>query len=459
MKKLICIILFACFTPGIVLMAQNLILNPGFEKAGDNLPEGWSANYPRKEIAPVFSTDNSAVHSGKSSARISSGGSIGTYGFITSTVKGIVSRSSSIPDPVTLPDSVILGNTSYLIGGHFKISDGIDPEKNVRLRVAWLDKDNNELLAEFITNKTSEKDWYRVAGVRSAPVNAVGLSISLVLQWADKGSVWWDDIFVEKAPSQEKRTVKIASAAEWPRHPSTTEKNLQYYSDKIIEAGKLGADIICLGEGISIVSTGKNFEQAAETIPGPTSKSLGEAASKAGIYVIAGIYEREGSLIYNTAILIDRKGNVAGKYRKIHLPETEVTGGLTPGSGYPVFKTDFGTIGIEICYDNFFPEVAHNLMLHGAEIVFCPIWGDIRGLRQEWDIVSRARAIDNAVFFVASMYEKGLSRIIDPNGKILSDTGHTGGLIIAPVNLGMRTFERWLSMKSFGEWRNLAPMN
>lgn len=440
-------------------MAQNLIPNPGFENLKEDLPEGWSVNYPRKEIAPVFSSDNSVAHSGKSSARISSAGSTGTYGFLTASAKGIVSRTSSIPETVTLPDSAILGKNSYLIGGYFKVSGGIDPDKNVRIRVAWLDKDNNELLAEFITEKTAEKEWYRVAGIRTAPLNTASISISLVLQWADKGSVWWDDIFAEKAPSREKRIVKIAAASEWPRHPSTTEKNLQFYSQKIIEAGRLGADIICLGEGITIVSAGKSFEEAAETIPGPTSRSLGEAARKAGTYVIAGIYEREGSLIYNTALLIDREGNVAGKYRKIHLPETEVTGGLTPGNEYPVFKTDFGIIGIEICYDNFFPEVSHNLMLNGAEIVFCPIWGDIRGLRQEWDIVSRARAIDNAVFFVASMYEKGLSRIIDPNGKVLPDSGQAGGLVIAPVDLGMRTFERWLSMKSFGEWRNLAPMN
>ncbi|HLN54982.1 MAG TPA: carbon-nitrogen hydrolase family protein [Bacteroidales bacterium] len=459
MKKLFCLILLACIPSGFVLLAQNIIPNPGFENSSGNLPESWSANYPRKEIAPVFSTDNSVAHSGKSSARISSGGNVGTYGFLTVSAKGIISRSSEMPDPVTLPDSAILGNTSYLIGGHFRTSEGLDPQRNVRMRVAWLDKDNNEILAEFITNKKLEKDWYRVAEIKTAPLNAAGISISLVLQWTDKGSAWWDDIFAEKAPSQEKRIVRIASASDWPRHPSTTEKNLEFYSQKIIEAGSLGADIICLGEGITTVSTGKNFEEAAETIPGPASKALGEAARKAGAYVIAGIYEREGKLIYNTALLIDRQGNVAGKYRKIHLPETEVTGGLTPGSEYPVFKTDFGTIGIEICYDNFFPEVAHNLMLNGAEIIFCPIWGDIRGLRQEWDIVSRARAIDNAVFFVASMYEKGMSRIVDPNGKVLPDSGNKAGLIISPVNLGMRTFERWLSMKSFGEWRNLMPMN
>jgi predicted amidohydrolase len=172
---------------------------------------------------------------------------------------------------------------------------------------------------------------------------------------------------------------------------------------------------------------------------------------------VAGIYEREGSLIYNTAILIDRQGNVAGKYRKVHLPQTEVEGGLTPGEEYPVFKTDFGTIGIEICYDNFFPEEAKSLMLNGAEIILLPIWGDIRGNDYEWDIVARARAIDNSAFLVASMYDGKGSLISDPNGRILQNSDKSEGLITAVIDLNNRTFERYLSVKAFGEWRNLMP--
>ncbi|HEX2976531.1 MAG TPA: carbon-nitrogen hydrolase family protein, partial [Bacteroidales bacterium] len=116
-----------------------------------------------------------------------------------------------------------------------------------------------------------------------------------------------------------------------------------------------------------------------------------------------------------------------------------------------------GTIGIEICYDNFFPEEARSLMLNGAEIILVPIWGDIRGDNTEWNVVARARAIDNAVFVVASMYDINGSMISDPNGKVLTDTGGKKGLIVTDINLNMRTFERWLSMKSFGEWKNLMP--
>jgi predicted amidohydrolase len=195
----------------------------------------------------------------------------------------------------------------------------------------------------------------------------------------------------------------------------------------------------------------------AESIPGPTSQVLGEMARRYRLYVVAGIYEREGPVVYNTALLIDREGKVAGKYRKIHLPETEVSGGLTPGKTYPVFKTDFGIIGIEICYDNFFPEVARSLALQGAELILLPIWGDGRGQGNEWDIVSRARAIDNAVYLVASNYSNKRSFIINPNGRILADTGGESGLVTAEIDLDARTFERWLSVGSYGEWKNLFP--
>lgn len=433
---------------------RNLVSNPGFENTSGNMPEGWKSFFPRKEIAPEFCIDNSVSHSGKNSMKMTASGK-GTYGYLSASFNGIESRSAVYEHLLTLPDSVFMGENSYLAGCHFRVSENIDPDRHIRVKISWFDSKNNELFSEFLRSRTSVKGWHRVAEVKTAPLNATGMSISLVMQWPEQGTVWWDDVFVEKAPALAARVVKIASSSAWPKYPSTVEKNLQFYSGMVDRAGARGADIICLGEGITLVSTGKSYSEVAETIPGPTSKTLGEAAKRAGTYVIAGIYEKEGSLIYNTAILIGRDGNIAGKYRKTHLPQTEVEGGLTPGDTYPVFKTDFGTVGIEICYDNFFPEVARNLMLNGAEIVFCPIWGDIRGMKDEWNAVARTRAIDNAVFFVASMYEPGMSLISDPNGHLTRDDAPAEDIIFSAVDLNMRTFERWLSVKSYGEWQNL----
>jgi predicted amidohydrolase len=454
-----CVVAFAFLASVPGQSSKNLVANPGFEFAdpGKELPQGWQTTFPRVEIAPEFRIDNSVSRTGKNSVKISSSGSKGTYGSLLTTVKGIVSDLIDFKRVNTVSRSEFLGSKSYMVGCYYKTSGIEFPEKNIRMKISWLDKTGNELFTEFISTQSEEKGWYHIAELKNAPFNAAALRLNLILQWEESGTVWWDDVHVEEAPAQSLRMVKVAAASNWPGHPSTTEKNLQFYADKISEAGKLGADLLCLGEGITMVSTGKSFEETAETVPGPTSRILGEAARKANMYVVAGIYEHEASLIYNTAILIDRQGNVAGKYRKTHLPQTEVEGGLTPCDTYPVFNTDFGKIGIEICYDNFYPEVARSLMLNGAEIVLCPIWGDIRGLNYEWDIVARARAIDNSVFFVASMYEPKGSLIIDPDGKILAAADGNSGLIISEIDLNMRTFERWLSVKSYGEWKNLFP--
>ncbi len=88
------------------------------------------------------------------------------------------------------------------------------------------------------------------------------------------------------------------------------------------------------------------------------------------------MFEKEGSLIYNTGVLMDRGGNIAGKYRKVQLPLAEAEFGVTPGCEFPVFDTDFGKIGILICFDHFFPEPARILSYNGAEIIFVPTIGN-----------------------------------------------------------------------------------
>lgn len=101
--------------------------------------------------------------------------------------------------------------------------------------------------------------------------------------------------------------------------------------------------------------------------------------------------------------------------------------------------------------------MARNLALNGAEIILLPIWGDLRNQDYAWDVVARARAIDNAVFLVASIYSNRRSLIVNPDGRILADTAWEEGLVTADINLDARTFERWLSVGSYGEWKNLYP--
>jgi predicted amidohydrolase len=135
-------------------------------------------------------------------------------------------------------------------------------------------------------------------------------------------------------------------------------------------------------------------------------------------------------VVYNTAVLIDREGNVAGKYRKVYLPREEVEKGITPGNDYPVFQTDFGTVGMMICYDVFFAEPARALANKGAEIILMPIWGGDETL-------GKARAIENGVYVAASGYDYP-TYVMDPAGEILAQAVQRGTAAITTLDLEKR---------------------
>jgi predicted amidohydrolase len=185
-----------------------------------------------------------------------------------------------------------------------------------------------------------------------------------------------------------------------------------------------------------MVGTGKSYVDVAETVPGPTTAALGELARRKRAWVVAGLYEREGAVVYNTAVLLDRSGALAGKYRKVYLPREEVEGGLTAGSAYPVFSTDFGTVGLMICWDTNFADPARALALAGAEVLLVPIAGGN-------DTLVRARAIENRVFVATSGYDIA-TEVIDPDGRTLARATTDGTVAVATIDLARRYTDPWL---------------
>jgi predicted amidohydrolase len=181
---------------------------------------------------------------------------------------------------------------------------------------------------------------------------------------------------------------------------------------------------------------------------------LGDAARRGRLWVVAGLMEAEGDTLYNTAVLLDREGRLAGKYRTVHLSREEWLKGVTPGGEYPVFKTDFGTVAIQICYDWFFPEAAAAFALRGAEVLFAPTWGttfpDAEG-RVEGENVFRVRARDNGLYLVPSVYD-GSSLVIDPLGRILASNKGQSGVFWCEVDLAVREPLWWV-----GHWGSIGP--
>ena len=237
------------------------------------------------------------------------------------------------------------------------------------------------------------------------------------------------------------------------KNPMTYEENLaqtKYYLEK---AGRAGSDIMLLPECFNVKGLSQWFrpegpelvkKELAEKIPGgKTLEVVSKYAKKYSMYIAACLVEKDGGKYYNTIALVDRKGKVAGKYRKTHLPEGEERY-FTPGNSLPVFKTDFGTIGFLTCYDLNFPEAAISLSLKGAEMILWPtMWQALLPSSFYYDTYIKATAMMNGVYFVASGYAKpdpdlgvhGRGAIVSPTGMILADTGFIPGFATSEICL------------------------
>ena len=193
---------------------------------------------------------------------------------------------------------------------------------------------------------------------------------------------------------------------------------------------------------------GAEFQKLAEVAPnGESMKKIGEYAQKYGVHIIYGFPERDPLLtdiLYNSTVFIDAHGKVVGVYRKVHLFGNEKSY-FRPGCDYPVFDTEIGKIGMMICWDTAFPEVARSLALQGAQlIVISTNWENPYGA--DWDLVTKARAIDNIIYIAAANrvgFDQtlgffGRSKIINPLGVPIKELNEeTEGYIAAELDYAL----------------------
>jgi predicted amidohydrolase len=348
----------------------------------------------------------------------------------------------------------VQGGQAYAIEAVCQAKGLASPFRSVMVRISWTAKGKLTHPAGWLVRgPTVDRDTLRFHDVLVAPPEADGAKLALEVKWPEGGSVCWNRVSVRPSDPPKPRKVKIGTVYLRPRG-STPERNLELFCQQIDAAGRLGLDVVCLPEAITVVGTQKTAVDCAEPIPGPSTERLGRSAKENRLWVVAGLTERDGGRIYNTAVLLDRKGKLAGKYRKIHLPREEWRKGIEPAGEYPVFQTDFGTVAIQICYDWFFPELGTIYGLRGAEIVFAPTWGTTfpdREGRVEGETVFRVRARDNGFYLVPSVYD-GSSMVIDPLGKILAKSDGREGVTWCEVDLNQREPLWWV-----GHWRSIGP--
>ena len=216
---------------------------------------------------------------------------------------------------------------------------------------------------------------------------------------------------------------------------------------------KEDVDMVILPEMFSCPYNTKNFPIYAEEEGDYSYKLLSEISKRNNIYLIAGsIPEKEGSNIYNTSYVFNRQGEKIAKHRKIHLFDIDIknkqrfreSDTLSAGDKVTVFDSEFGKIGLCICYDFRFPELARLMVDKGAKAIIVPASFNMTTGPAHWDIMFRSRAIDNQVYTIGcspardydySYISYGHSLIVSPYGDILCELDEKENFITYDIDL------------------------
>lgn len=231
------------------------------------------------------------------------------------------------------------------------------------------------------------------------------------------------------------------------------DENIAIAVQQIKEAADNGADFVVLPEMFSCPYKTSNFPVYAQRDGDRNWQALSKAASENGVYLVAGsMPEVSDGKIYNTAYAFDRQGNQIGKHRKMHLFDCDIPGGaffhesetLTAGDSVTTFETEFGTIGLMICFDIRFPELSRLMCEDGAKLVIVPAAFNMTSGPNWWEIMFRTRACDNQFYMAgcapardvdASYVAYGHSIVVDPFGKVLSELDEKPGILYQELDL------------------------
>jgi deaminated glutathione amidase len=235
--------------------------------------------------------------------------------------------------------------------------------------------------------------------------------------------------------------------------------NLETAEAQLREAAEAGADLAALPEYFAFLGPSRLRFEHAEPVPGPLTDRIGARARELGIWVLAGsVLENDADHVFDTSVLFDRSGEVVARYRKIHLYDVDLPGQppfresatITAGDQLVTHETDLGRVGLSVCYDVRFPELYRGLMVRGVDVMLVPAQFQHETGQDHWEVLIRARAIENQCFVVAPAQcgrfgdpakrrrSYGHSLIVDPWGRILAEgDAEVPGVWLADLDPGL----------------------
>ncbi len=334
---------------------RKWVANGDFAKGEiGKLPDGWNVSTPNPALAPTYKLVRG--EDGKNLLLVEGNGRKECFGLLKH------------------PIDLAAGKT-YRFRVRFKFEGFEDVNRNLVHNVYCYTSGN-----DGIFSYRRDGEWV----VGEAPITLTGTGdVRLIFRFAPQGKVWYSEASLTECEPVKPRPVKMAVTS-GPGDRGRWEKFLD-------TAGEKHCDVALMGEFFN----GNGDPQKPDVMDGPWMKFMSEKAKQWKMYVAGTLLLKQGDLVYNSCPLWDRDGKLVGIYNKNMLYDPELDNGTSCGTELPVFRTDFGKVGIMTCYDSWHPEVARLLGYKGAELVLFPSAGYYMQLMH-------ARAADNGIVIAAS---------------------------------------------------------